>query len=175
MTHDAEAAPRSAPDPRAGRPTRTSPALLQRRLRQLHLYISMVFAPSLAFFAATGALQLFDLHEAKPGRAFEPPAILEELGMVHKKQVFALPRRRSPPPGLPDGGAPAPGAPAPERGRGEGWSVLALKVFFLFASVGLLASTGLGVWIGLQPGRNRRTAVGLLLAGTAVPILLLAL
>lgn len=156
---------------------KTSPALLQRRVRQIHLYASMLFAPSLLFFAVTGALQLFGLHEDKPGRSFEPPAVLQELGMVHKKQVFALPRRRSSPPAAADGGAPAPGVPSapPPGGRGDGWEVLALRIFFLLASVGLLLSTCLGIWIGLQPGRNRRAAVGLLVAGTAIPILLLTL
>ena len=162
---------------RVPRARKTSPALLQRRVRQLHLYASMLFAPSLLFFAVTGALQLFDLHELKPGHSFEPPAVIQELGMVHKKQVFALPRRRPPPPAAADGAPPAPGAaPAPPPGgRGDGWQVLGLRIFFLLASIGLLLSTCLGIWIGLQPGRNRRAALGLLVAGTAIPVLLLAL
>ena len=71
-------------------------------------------------------------------------------------------------------------APAAGRGFGAGRSVrwmgsAGLRIFFLFASVGHLLSTCLGVWIGLQPRRNRRAAVGLLLAGTAIPITLVAL
>ena len=90
MTHDTAVRPLAAKG--ASRAHKASPALLQRRMRQIHLYVSMLFAPSLLFFAVTGALQLFDLHETKPGRSFEPPEVLQELGMVHKKQVFALPR-----------------------------------------------------------------------------------
>lgn len=161
---------------------RISPAALQRRLRDIHLYLGMLFAPSLLFFAATGALQLFGLHEARPNRSFVPPALFQELGMVHKDQVFALPHRRAPPPAAspvvaPAGGetppAAAPPAPPQTGGRGEGWQVLALKIFFLLSAVGLFASTGLGVWIGLRPGRNRAAAVGLLSAGVVIPILLL--
>ena len=165
-------------DERATQVRKPSPALLQRRVRQIHLYASMLFAPSLLFFAVTGALQLFDLHEAKPGRSFEPPAVLQELGMVHKKQLFALPRRRPPPPAAADGSLLAPNVPStspPPGGRQDGWEVLELRIFFLFASIGLLLSTCLGIWIGLQQGRNRRAAVGLLVAGTAIPVLLLAL
>jgi hypothetical protein len=161
---------------------RTSPAVLQRRLRNIHLYLGMLFAPSLLFFAATGALQLFSLHEVRPNRAFVPPALFQELGMVHKDQVFALPRRRTPPPAAPQVAAPAGGetspaaaalAPPQTAGRGEGWQVLALKIFFLLAAVGLFATTCLGVWIGLRPGRNRAAAAGLLVAGVAIPVLLL--
>ena len=173
-----EIAMEPAAEGRVPRARKTSPALLQRRVRQIHLYASMLFAPSLLFFAVTGALQLFDLHEVKPGRSFEPPAVIQELGMVHKKQVFALPRRRPPPPAAADGGAPAPSVPSasPPPGRqGDGWEVLGLRIFFLFASIGLLLSTCLGIWIGLQPGRNRRAAIGLLAVGTAIPVLLLAL
>jgi hypothetical protein len=176
MVH--EIATRPADDERVPRARKLSPALLQRRVRQLHLYASMLFAPSLLFFAVTGALQLFDLHEVKPGRAFEPPAVLQELGMVHKKQVFALPRRRPPSPVASDGGA-APGMPqtpaSPPGGRADGWEVLGLRIFFLLASIGLLLSTCLGIWIGVQPNRNRSVAVGLLAAGAAIPVLLLAL
>ena len=163
--------------------SRTSPAMLQRRLRDIHLYLGMLFAPSLLFFAATGALQLFSLHEVRPNRSFVPPALFQELGMVHKDQVFALPHRRAPPPASPPATAPAggdtapaarPPAPPQDGGKGEGWQVLALKIFFLLAAVGLFASTCLGIWIGLRPGRNRAAAAGLLVAGVVIPILLLA-
>ena len=160
---------------------RTSPAVLQRRLRDTHLYLGMLFAPSLLFFAATGALQLFNLHEVRQNRSFEPPALLQELGMVHKDQVFALPRKHGPPPAVPQAAPtsseaqsrPGSQTSAPPQGRSEGWQVLALKIFFLLAAVGLFASTCLGVWIGLRPGRNRAAAFGLLVAGVMIPVLLL--
>lgn len=157
---------------RAGAP---SPALLQRRIRDVHLYFSMLCAPSLLFFAVTGALQLFDLHEFKPGQSFEPPALLQELGMVHKKQLFALPRR--PPQKGPDpaqGAAASPSAVAPaEAARPASWKTLALKMFFLMTAIGLVLSTCLGIWIAVRPGRNRRLAWTLLLVGATAPALLL--
>ena len=160
---------------------RPSPAVLQRRLRDIHLYLGMLFAPSLLLFAATGALQLFNLHETRPNRSFVPPALFQQLGMVHKDQVFALPRKHSPAPpaqvAAPTGGEISPATNAPsapqDGGRREGWQVLALKIFFLLAAIGLFASTCLGVWIGLRPGRHRAAATGLLVAGVVIPILLL--
>ena len=166
------------------RPRVISPALMQRRIRDIHLYLSMLFAPSLLFFAATGALQLFNLHEVRPDRSFQPPALLQELGMVHKDQVFALPRRRvSAPPArqaapieTPQTAPATIGAAPPENGgRRGGWTVLALKTFFLLASLGLFISTCFGIWIGTRPGRNRRLGIGLLVAGVVIPSLLLAL
>ena len=35
--------------------------------REWHLYLRTLFAPSILFFALTGALQLFGLHEGHPG------------------------------------------------------------------------------------------------------------
>lgn len=166
------------------RPRGISPALMQRRIRDFHLYLSMLFAPSLLFFAATGALQLFNLHEVRSDRAFQPPALLQELGMVHKDQVFALPRRReSAPPGRQVTSTETPqtspatigAAPLQSGGRRGGWIVLALKGFFLLASLGLFTSTCLGIWIGTRPGRNRRLGIGLLIAGVIILSLLLAL
>ena len=52
---------------------------------------------------------------------------------------------------------------------------LALKVFFLFASIGLFLSTCLGIWVGLRPGRHRGIGLSLLVAGAVIPVLLLAL
>jgi hypothetical protein len=66
-------------------------------VRLWHHYIGFLIAPSLLFFAATGALQLFSLHEAHGD--YQPPALVQMLANVHKDQVF----RAKPPRG--DGGA----------------------------------------------------------------------
>lgn len=55
-------------------------------IRKWHGYMGMFIAPSVLFFSLTGALQLFSLHEAHGGN--HPPALLEELGNLHKDQVF---------------------------------------------------------------------------------------
>lgn len=178
---------------------RGNPALLQRQVRDIHTYLGMLFAPSLLFFAVTGSLQLFGLHEVRPGRDFQPPALFQRLGMAHKDQTFALPRRRAPRKAGPPGGADAAAAaehddhdaqdtheaqdtaaashahnaPA-EAKQAAPWNVTALKWVFLAAALGLIVSTCLGLWVGLTFGRNRRLAWGLLIAGVAVPVLLLA-
>src|SRR5580693_6140170 len=57
-------------------------------LRLWHTYIGLCIAPSLLFFALTGAIQLFGLHEADG--QYHPFTIVEKLGMLHKDQVFRL-------------------------------------------------------------------------------------
>jgi uncharacterized iron-regulated membrane protein len=71
---------------------------LLKQVRQLHLYLGVFFAPSIIFFALTGSLQLFGLHEGHPGEAYQPPAWVQKLGSIHKNQIVA--ERRGPPPGF---------------------------------------------------------------------------
>src|SRR5471032_677790 len=62
-----------------------SPSVMMT-VRQIHTYIGAFIAPSVLFFAFTGSLQLFSLHEAHG--AYTPPPIVEALGRVHKDQVL---------------------------------------------------------------------------------------
>ena len=64
--------------------------------RLLHVYLGVFFAPAILFFALTGALQTFSLHEEARGSAYKPPVWIVRLAQLHKKQVLALPARRGP-------------------------------------------------------------------------------
>jgi len=55
--------------------------------RQIHLYIGIFISPALLFFAFTGALQTFSLHETTQGSSYKPPAWIATLAQVHKKQT----------------------------------------------------------------------------------------
>jgi hypothetical protein len=131
-------------------------------------------APSVVFFALTGAAQIFNLHEAHGN--YHPPAFLEKLSSVHKDQEFKLGDRRDPPPSKaesqePSGGT-ASGA-APDDHDKTDLSTLALKVFFLLVALCLLLSTVLGLWMGLTQTRQKRIAWMLVLAGALIPVGLL--
>jgi outer membrane biosynthesis protein TonB len=52
----------------------------------------------LLFFAFTGALQTFGLHETTRGSSYKPPAWAVTLGQIHKKQTTVVPVRKLPPP-----------------------------------------------------------------------------
>ena len=155
--------------------------------RQWHLYLGTLFAPSIIFFAFTGSLQLFSLHESHPGDSYQAPAWVQKLASIHKDQVVA--KKHGPPPGSaqPQGRPPQsdeaqrpsqPGPPQPEGGsrnkeRGPSKLTLALKWFFLAMAVGLIFSTLLGIYMAFKFNRSRALVWGMLFLGTAIPLLLI--
>ena len=74
-------------------------------IRTWHTYLGILIAPSVLFFALTGALQIFSLHEAHG--TYHPLPIVEKFSSVHKDQVFALGEHHEEPPSQPAVGAQA--------------------------------------------------------------------
>ena len=109
-------------------------------LRQLHLYLGCFFAPLVAFFAFTGFLQTYNLHEA-PKNAPPPPAWIKTLAMVHKDQHLA---------------------------RGE--PAAAMKFLTAAMAVALTATMILGVVLAFKFGRNRLAVIGCLVLGAVIPL-----
>ena len=161
---------------------------LLKTLRQMHLYIGVFISPALLFFAFTGALQTFSLHETTRGSDYKPAAWIVKLGQLHKKQTLLVPQRKPAP--TPDKPAPdkagidkpradrpsdataaispAGAAPAPKPK-----SHLPMKIFFLLVSIGLFISTLTGIYMSYRFSHNRVVITGLLIAGVIVPLLLL--
>ena len=152
-------------------------------LRRLHSHVGLFIAPSVLFFAFTGALQLFSLHEEHGN--YRPPAVVEKLSSVHKDQVFALGDHHAQPDAgagedkpadslAPPGASPSETPPgAKEKADEPGMPTFLLKIFFLAAGLGLAVSAVLGLWIGLTQTRNRRTAWLLVAGGALIPVVLL--
>jgi hypothetical protein len=175
--------------------TSNSHAVL-RLFRTLHLYIGIFISPALLFFAFTGALQTFSLHETTQGSSYKPPAWIATLAQLHKKQTTTVPVRR-PRPSSGDGPGAARGGDTPrhaERGpaadggssAGNGdeskssvppqpklRSHLPMKCFFLLVSVGLFISTLTGLYMAYRYKRNKLAVTGVLVAGVLIPLLLL--
>jgi hypothetical protein len=141
-------------------------------LRRWHLYVGMFIAPSVLFFALTGAVQLFSLHEAHGD--YDPPPIVEKLSSVHKDQVFALGHHHRPPAAqiAAGGGEPAKAAPPHDDDDRPAFATVLLKAFFLVVAAGLTASTLIGLWMGLSRQVDRRAALALFVAGAAIPAFL---
>lgn len=156
------AAPDTAP--------RRNPAALMMTVRRWHTYLGVFIAPSILFFAVTGALQLFALHEAHG--AYQPAAVIEKLGELHKNQRFAAKPKRPPPAAS---AAKPEAARAPEPEKAKPLTVQALKWLFLLVSAGLVTSTVLGLWMALISTRRRGLIRGLLAAGLVIPVLLVVL
>lgn len=147
--------------------------------RLIHLYLGVFISPALLFFAITGALQTFSLHETHRGSDYKPPAWIAKLGQLHKKQTLVLPERR--PPQGPLTGKPADtGAPrgnvtpaATTEPSVKAKNLLPMKIFFLLVSVGLVLSTLTGIFMSYRYSRNKIAITALLFAGLAVPLVLL--
>lgn len=115
----------------------------------------MLIAPSVIFFSLTGAVQMLNLHESHAG--YRASTMLVGAAAVHKEQA------------LPDG---------PERDRSDRpaprYSVAqaTLKGYWILVAAGLIASTVIGVVLGLRNRPRRRTNLVLLAVGTIVPLAL---
>jgi uncharacterized iron-regulated membrane protein len=130
----------------------SSHALL-KYIRLIHLYLGVFIAPALLFFAFTGALQTFSLHETTRGSSYKPP----------------VPVKKNPPPEKAASDKPSKQpADAPEPKH----NALPLKIFFLLVSIGLFISTLSGIYMSYKYIRNRRLITALLLAGIILPIVL---
>ncbi len=137
-------------------------------IRRWHLYLGLLTAPSIIFFALTGAAQLFHLHEAHD--SYKPVALVEKLASLHKDQVFQLGHHQAGPP--PEA---ANGSPKPTRERDEdreSWNTLLLKFYFLVVALALATTSAFGVWIALTQTRSRVAAWRLLIAGMLIPVAL---
>lgn len=148
-------------------------SLDMRRLRQLHLYLGVFFAPAIMFFAFSGALQTFSLHEGGHGSTYEPPVWIVTIASIHKDQ--RLPRakaeHRDPEPAH----AAKAGRETEQRVHSEpsGPSPLPLKIFVLCLAVGLILSALLGITIALRNKATRQISLIMLALGTGLPVLLL--
>ncbi len=155
---------------------------LLKFMRLAHLYLGVFLTPALLFFAITGALQTFSLHETTQGSSYKPPAWIATLAQLHKKQTTEVPvRAPRPAAGAPDAGAKGlaghgdqaqrgaagPGARGPQK---KHWP---MKIFFLLVSLGLVSSTLTGLYMSWKFQRNKVAMVGLLVAGIVVPLILL--
>lgn len=159
--------------PKTKKPSGAATRLL---IRDLHLYFSVLAAPSLLFFAITGGIQLFGLHESHASSGYKPPAIIEKLGELHKNQVFGLKPRRAPPAAKPaDKSEAAKLAAKPPAKKATPVAVTVLKWVSLAVVVSLVSSACLGLWMGLTQGRNRRLALILLVVGVILPVILAGL
>jgi len=144
--------------------------------RNLHLYIGTFIAPALLFFAFTGALQTFSLHETTQGSTYKPPAWIATLAQIHKKQTSIIPVRKLRPDATPQQipkHEKAQASTLPEAPQPKPKTHLPLKIFFLLVAIGLFTSTLTGIYMAYKYNRNKLVITALLVAGIVVPPVLL--
>jgi PepSY-associated TM region len=166
-----------------------------KAFRLIHLYTGVFITPALLFFAFTGALQTFGLHESTPNSSYKPPAWAMTLAQIHKKQTIVIPPKRPMPKPVAADHTAAENQSAGEHVHGDHTAAstaaaapaaspasaplarthhpLPLKIFFLLVSLGLFTSTLTGLYMAWKYTRNRIAIALLLLAGVVVPAALL--
>jgi len=117
-------------------------------LRRLHLYLGVFFAPLLLLFTVTGWWQTVTPDRNK-GLGFGQSWI-EKLSTIHVDQYYPLPGPHT-------------------------YATHAFKILVVVMSVGLLLSLLLGLILAFKGSPRKKSVVAALLAGIAVPIVLLAL
>jgi hypothetical protein len=120
-----------------------------KRIRQIHFYLGVFFAPLVILFALSGALQTFRLQESPKGSAYIPPAWIVKLADIHKDQRAAH-----------------------EAGSRPSAT---LKWFVVLMAVGLISTSLLGIYMAFKYNRDKRLVFGLIILGFVIPFVLLYL
>ena len=121
-----------------------------RHVRTAHLYLGLTLAPLLIFFSLTGAWQAIELHRSLKDGSYIAPRPLTQLSQIHIKQEW-----------IREGTQPRPS-----------W---AFKWLAAAAGLAITALAALGLVMALKTARRKWLSLTLLAAGTALPILLIAL
>jgi hypothetical protein len=153
----------------------TSAASL-KSIHLMHRYLGLFFAPTILFFAITGGLQMFGLHESARGSSYIPPNFLVHLSQLHKKGTLYLPPRKVATPNSaksdgvePDG--PKPDTPKPTQAPPLPNS-LPMKIFFAATALALAVSTCTGLIMGWKYARWKLIVLLTLTAGVLIPAIL---
>jgi hypothetical protein len=146
-------------------------------VRLTHLYLGVFIAPALLFFAFTGALQTFSLHETTKGSNYQPPRWAMVLGQLHKKQTVELsaPKNQAPTAKVLNVSPPSQSATTSTSAPQPKHNLLPMKYFFLLVAVGLFTSTLTGLYMSYKYARGKLGVTLSLAAGIAIPLLLLLL
>ena len=133
-------------------------------IRLAHYYVGVFFAPWIIFFAFTGVLQVFKLHEAYRQTPGAQGDWIAWMSQVHREAALIPPKAapaKAPP--RPEGSA---GAPREERSSPFKW-------FAALMGISLIGAALAGLWIAFNYPSRRRSFSITLIAGIVLPMVLL--
>jgi hypothetical protein len=140
-----------------------------KAIRNVHLYLGVFIAPAILFFAFTGALQTFSLHDVAKDGSYRPASWIVLMAQLHKKQTTQLPAPKDPSTKNSTAGDPK---PQKKDDSVPKHNTLPMKIFFLVVSIGLVLSTLTGLSMSYMYCRNKVSLTAILLAGVVVPVAL---
>ena len=120
------------------------------------------FAPLIIFFAFTGVLQVFKLHESYRSVPGSPGDWIAWFGQFHKEQAWIAPKAAP---------AKAPAAPRPAE---KSLSAQPMKWLVALMGAALMLTTLLGLYIAFNYPHRRKGFAIALAAGIVVPLALMA-
>ena len=138
-----------------------------RKLRQLHLYTGVFFAPAILFFAVSGGLQTFRLQQSSGWGGAAAPQWIAWMASIHTDQAKFVAK--------PESGKPKPPVDPAKAGAraAHQQAVLPMKIFTVMVATALSLSALLGAVIALSMRGTRRVSALMLLAGSVLPLVLL--
>lgn len=137
--------------------------------RIVHLYLGVLTAPAILFFALTGALQTFSLHDAAKDGSYKPAYWIAIGSQLHKKQTIQLPAPKDPPKKNASGDDLK---PQKKPASGPKHNILPMKISFLVVSISLFFSTLTGLYMSYMHTRNKVRVAALFFVGIAIPVAL---
>jgi hypothetical protein len=143
----------------------------------LHLLLGVFTAPAIFFFAFTGALQTFSLHESSRDGTYRPDRWIVVLAQIHKKQTAQVPVPKTAPDSAGASGKSAKGGQELRLASAArpAHNPLPLRIFFLIVAISLFASTLSGLYMGWHYKRNKLVLCLLFAAGILAPVLMIVL
>ncbi len=145
-----------------------------RTVRLIHFYLGVFFAPLVIFFAFTGVLQVFKLHESCRETSTCLADWVAWFGQFHKEQGWI-------PPSNPRAKAAAPATAKAEEPKKEEakkgepkTGSLVMKWFIALMGASLMATTFLGLYMAFKYPNRRRGFFIALAAGIVIPLALMA-
>ena len=132
-------------------------------LRTIHYYAGVFFAPTIIFFAFSGTLQVFKLHESYRDTPGAQGDAIAWMAQVHKEAALI------PPKVAPPKAAPRPeGSPPPAERKSS-----LFKWFAALMGVSLIGASLAGLTIAYGYPKRRRSFFATLAAGVVIPLVLL--
>jgi len=130
-----------------------------KTMRLVHFYLGVFFAPLILFFAFSGVLQVFKLHEAYREIPGSQGDWIAWFGQFHKEQAWIAPRVApvSRPKAAPEARGPRP-----------------MKWLVALMGASLMATTLLGLWIAFNYPRRKGGFFAAFGAGIVIPLALMA-
>ena len=147
-------------------------ASLLKFVRLTHLYLGVLIAPCVLFFAITGAYQTFDLHKVSKTSGYKPAKLVAMFAEIHRNQTPVLRPVKSATAGTSTTKTDTPKDLVVPPTLVETHNALPLKIFFLLVSISLVGSTFTGIYMTYKYKNNKALVGGLLIAGAILPVLL---